>query len=139
MKVWLVALMFLLPLALSARAVNKVAQDLYYVEEPVADPYDDGQTQDASEPPGEPLDVATWLAVLVGWVGILVVEVRMNEGFGRLLQKVDQLERYVNTRDNLLALRIDELAETSADDADGDGDMRRPPNHPDDWKRQRRH
>jgi hypothetical protein len=75
----------------------------------------------------------------VGWVGILVVEVRMNEGVRLMHQKIDKLERYVNTRDNLLALRIDELDGVITEAAEDSPRERRNDNRDDDWKPQRRH
>ena len=56
----------------------------------------------------------------------------------QLHDKIDKLERYVNTRDNLLALRIDGLDNAAADD--GGGDRReRASRDIDDWKPLRRH
>ena len=132
MKVWLVALMFLVPLAFSAGAVEYAADERYGFEN-AAD-----ETDDSAEIPSEPFDVPTWIAIMVGWVGILVVEVRMNEGARQLHQKIDKLERYVNTRDNILALRIDEL-DSIAVEAAGDPPRERRDDAKEDWKPQRRH
>ena len=133
MKVWLVALMFLVPLAFSAGAVEYAADQMYDFEDSAE------ATDDAPVVPGEPLDVPTWIAIMVGWVGILVVEVRMNEGVRLMHQKIDKLERYVNTRDNLLALRIDELDGVITEAAEDSPRERRNDNRDDDWKPQRRH
>ncbi len=132
MKVWLVVLMFFLPLAFSAGAVEEAVDHFYDVEAAV-----EADTS-TTEPIGANVDVATWLAMLVGWTGLLILEVRMNDGMKQLHQKIDKLERYVNTRDNLLAIRIDELDEASLEDAD-DARERPRDDRRDDSKPHRRH
>src|SRR5262245_54559488 len=103
MKVWVVALMFLIPLGLSARELDRVADEVFAVEE------DGDTTSAAADAPAEPINFTMWMAIMVGWVGLVVLEVRMKEHVKRLHGVIDRLERYVNTRDNLLALRIDDL------------------------------
>lgn len=134
MKVWLVALIFLIPLAMSARAFERVTFERHAVEEELAPeaPADDGESR-------LPIDVATWFAIIVGWVGILVLETRMNQQVKHLHGVIDKLERYVNTRDNLLAVRVDDLDAALRDDAD-DAPRERPRNQQiDHWRPQRRH
>lgn len=133
MKVWVVALMFLIPLGLSARELDRVADQEFAIEE-------DADTTNAADPvSGEPINVGMWLAILVGWVGLLVVEVRMNEHVKHLHGVIDKLERYVNTRDNLLALRIDDLDIAARDDGDDVRRERPQGDRHEDWRPQRRH
>jgi hypothetical protein len=90
----------------------------------------------APELPDEPINVTMLLGILVSWAAILMTEGRMNTRFTKLHQQLDKLERYVNTRDNLLALRIDELSAEDEDTATSERSIR------DDtgaWKLQRRH
>lgn len=134
MKVWIVALIFLMPLALSARAYERVTFERDAPAEDVAD-----ESAATDDPDSEPLDAATWLAIIVGWGGLLVLETRMNAHVKHLNGVIDKLERYVNTRDNMLALRIDDLDAVTHDDSDDHRRERPRSERHDDWRPQRRH
>jgi hypothetical protein len=137
MKVWFVALVFLIPLALSALAFDRAMNAPYAVDVEI-DPTEQSEEPPA-EPPVVPIQLVTWFAIAVCWIAVLIVEVRMNEQVKHLHGVIDKLERYVNTRDNILALRVDELSAAASDDVDDGGPRQRDHLGTRDWHSQRRH
>jgi hypothetical protein len=125
MKIWGALFIFCIPLAFSVASFDVTNDNSTHVQ------YADEVR--APLPEGPPVNAPKWLAILAGWVAILVIEARMDQRVSRLHRQLDRLECYANARDYMLALRLDRLGVRVADDIEPSAERGRP----DDWNPQR--